>query len=144
MSTLAANKLRVFELGGDPGLEEVPSIASDITYAGAAVGESTTTGTDRPLAGGDVFRGFCTEKCDNSAGAASAKNIKVMTRGVVKLTGVTGLDNVNDAGAVVYATDDDTFTMTASGASGIGKVVRYLGTSGEGLVYFEGESRRSI
>lgn len=144
MATLAADKLRVFETDGERGFEEVPAVASDIIYAGAVVGESSTGGTYRPLVGGDTFRGFCTEKCDNSAGAASAKLIKIRSKGVVKLSGVTGLDNVNDAGATVYATDDDTFTLTASGASGIGKVVRYLGTSGLGLVYFEGETRRSI
>lgn len=144
MTTLAADKQRVFELGGDPGYEEVPSVASDITYAGAMVSEATTTGTYGPAATTSTFRGVCVEKCDNSAGAAGAKLIKIRSRGVMKLTGVTGLDNVNDAGATVYCTDDDTFTLTASGAASIGKVVRYLGTSGVGLVYFEGETRRSI
>jgi hypothetical protein len=145
MSTLAADKRRVFELnGGYPDEGVVPIIASDIVYAGAAVGESTTTGTYRPLAGGDVFAGFAMEKCDNASGAASAKLIKILRSGVVKNLPVTGLDNVNDAGATVYATTDDDFTLTASGASSIGKVERYSGTSGYGDVYFEGESRRSI
>jgi hypothetical protein len=84
------------------------------------------------------------EKCDNASGAASAKLIKILRSGVVKNLPVTGLDNVNDAGATVYASDDDTFTLTASGSSSIGKVEKYNGVSGYGDVYFEGESRRSI
>lgn len=145
MATLSADSPRVFEnTGGHPDYNEIPAIASDIIYAGAAVGESSTNGTGRPLEGGDNFMGFCIEKCDNSSGSAADKNIKVLQSGVARLT-VTGVDNVNDYDATVYATDDDTFTLTASGASSIGKVKRVINTStGECLVYFEATSKRSI
>jgi hypothetical protein len=143
MATLAADKPRVFEGMPRDGYHSMPIIADDIVYAGAAVGESTTAGTGRPLQGGDTFQGFAVERCTNTGGAASAQKIKLVKRGYVKLA-VTGLDNVNDLGAAVYASDDDTFTLTASGASQIGKVERYDGTSGYGIVYFEAESQRSI
>ena len=144
MSTLAKDKPRAYELtGGHPSYNEVPAVATDIIYNGAAVGEATTTGTGRPLVGGDTFMGFCIEQCDNSAGAAGAKLIKVHDEGVVWLT-VTGGDNINDYDATVYASDDDTFTLTASGASSIGKVKRYDSDSGKCLVYFQATSARSI
>jgi hypothetical protein len=143
MATLSVDKPRVFEGVPKDGYHSLPIIADDIVYAGAAVGESSTSGTGRPLSGGDTFQGFAVERCTNTGGAASAKLVKLVKCGYVKLP-VTGLDNVNDLGAAVYASDDDTFTLTASGASQIGKVERYDGTSGYGIVYFEAETQRSI
>jgi hypothetical protein len=142
MATLAKDTPRAFEnTGGHPDYNEVPIIADDIVYAGAAVGESTTTGTGRPLVGGDGFMGFAIEKCDNAGGAAAAKRIKVLNSGVAWLT-VTGGDNINDYDAPVYAVDDNTFTLTASGATAIGKLKRY-DASGKCLVYFESTAKTS-
>lgn len=142
MTTLAKDKGRTYQLD-DLRQATIPIIANDIVYAGAAVGESSSDGTARPLVGGDTFLGFCYEKVDNTGGAAAAKNVYLYTKGYVWLT-VTGLDNVNDLGATVYATDDDTFTLTASGASSIGKVVQYDSARAQGLVYFEANQLRSI
>src|SRR4051812_34060819 len=103
MATLAVDKPRTVAMtGAHPDYNEVPAIAADIIYAGAAVGESSTSGTGRPLAAGDNFMGFCTERCDNSAGAANDKLIKVLASGRAELV-VTGVDNLNDEGATVYA-----------------------------------------
>lgn len=144
MATLAKDTPRPYELtGGHPDYNEVPAIATDIIYNGAAVGESSSTGTGRPLVGGDNFMGFCIEQCDNSAGAAGDKLIKVLNTGVAWLT-VTGGDNINDWGDTVYATDDNVFTMTASGGSSIGKLKRYDSASGKCLVQFQATSARSI
>lgn len=145
MATLAADKPRAYELtGAHPNYNEIPAIASDIIYAGAAVGESSSAGTGRPLAAGDNFMGFAVEQCDNSAGAAAAKRIKVLSTGVVWLT-VTSGDNINDYGDTVYASDDDTFTMASTSNSAIGKVARYDSTrANKVLVYFESAVRRSI
>jgi len=143
MATLSSDTPRVFEnTGGHPDVNEIPIIASDIVYAGAAVGESGSTGTGRPLVGGDNYMGFATEKCDNASGAASAKNIEVLQSGVAKLT-VVGVASAGDYDATVYATDDNTFTLTSSGASAIGKVKRWI-TSTTCMVYFEATSKRSI
>lgn len=143
MTTLAADKKRQFLLQGAK-FADLPIIASDIVYEGAAVGESTTTGTGRPLAGGDGFMGFAVRRCDNAAGGAAARLIRVQTSGYVANLPVTGLDNINDLGAAVYASDDDTFTLTASGATQIGKVQSYDGVSGYGTVYFESLDVRSV
>lgn len=135
MATLAADTPRTFETGHDEWLNELPVIASDIIYEGAAVGELNDTGTHQPLGTGstvDRFAGFATEKADNSAGAASAIKVKVKQRGRVKLA-VTGATAVTDVGTTVWASDDNTFTITyAAGCVEIGEIVRYVGTADGG------------
>jgi hypothetical protein len=145
VATLAKDKPRAYEFtGAHPDYNELPAVATDIIYNGAAVGESTTTGTYRPLAGGDTFAGFCIEKCDNSAGAAGALLIKVYYTGVVWLS-VTGADNINDADSTVYASDDDTFTLTSTTTNtAIGKLKRYDSATGLSLVDFEAVAARSL
>lgn len=145
MATLAVDKPRAYKLtGAHPDYAEIPAIATDIIYEGAAVGESSSAGTGRPLAAGDTFLGFCVEKCDNSAGAAAAKKIKVLNSGYIWLT-VTNIDNIDDLGVTVYASDDDTFTTASTNNSAVGKVVEYDSTrTHKALVYFEAAHKRSI
>ena len=143
MATLAVDKKRQFLLQGAK-YADLPVIASDIVYEGAAVGESSTNGTGRPLVAGDGFMGFAMRRCDNAAGSANDRKIRVMTSGYVANLPVTSLDNVNDLGATVYASDDDTFTLASTGNTAIGKVQSYDGVSGFGTVYFESVDVRSI
>lgn len=129
MATLAADKPRVFETGHDEYLNELPAVASDILYQGSATGELNNTGTYQPLGTGstvDKFAGFCTQQCDNSAGAAAARNVKLKQRGRIVLS-VTGVTATTDHEKDVWATDDDTFTLTyAAGAVWIGTVARWI------------------
>lgn len=136
MATLAADSPRIFETGHDEILNEVPMIDNDIIYDGAAVGDNGS-GLARPLAGGDPFLGFAYENADNTGTghAASAIKVKVKARGVAKLT-VVGASSTADVSELVYAADDDTFTLTASGASAIGRVIRWVSTT-TCLVYFQ-------
>ncbi len=124
MTTLAKDKLRVYELGD---IAEHPAIASDIVYDGAAVGIDSS-GNARPLASGDEFAGFCIAKIDNSAGAAGDKRVRVKAYGLIELD-VTGAD-ATKVGEPVYATDDDTFTLTkATDAVRIGYVHRHVSST---------------
>lgn len=131
MTTLAADKPRDFQLGD---LEEYPVIASDIIYEGAAVGENAS-GYARPLQAGDVFLGFATETADNSAGSAGDIRVQVRCRGRVTLPISALAITANDRPAV-YASDDDTFTLTAGSNSLIGYVSRWVAT-GSGVVEFD-------
>ncbi len=141
MTTLAQDKPRAYGVSEPQAPNELPVIASDIIFEGAAVGDNGS-GLARPLVAADPFLGFAREQCDNSAGAASAKKVKLWEKGKIQLT-VTGVASADDVGQTVYATDDDTFTLTASGASSIGKVARWVsGTTC--IVEFEGVQRRSI
>ena len=141
MATLAVDKPRVFENHGDtPVYNDLPVVASDILYAGSAIGISS--GYARPCTTSDEFVGFCIEKVDNSSGSNGDKRVKVLGKGYVKLT-VTGVSAVTHVNDTVYLTDDDTFTLTASGGLAIGKVYRWVsGTTA--IVYFEGLASRSI
>jgi hypothetical protein len=122
MTTLAADKPRDHQLGE---FEDYPVIATDIVYQGAAVGENGS-GYARPLQAGDPFLGFAERRADNAAGAAGAINVQCRTRGrtVLPVTGASAI-TANDR-PVVYASDDDTFTLTASTNTPIGTVSRWI------------------
>lgn len=114
----------------EPGAERkaFPVQASSTIYCGSAV-SIDTGGEVGPLATGEAgFYGFAAAYCDNSSGSAGDKNAEIFASGVVELT-ITGLDDNNDIGDIVYATDDNTFTLTASGAVGIGKVAQITSLS---------------
>jgi len=130
-ATLATDTPRAYELGE---IEAYPVIATDIIYEGAAVGENAS-GYARPLAAGDAFLGFAESQADNATGTAGATNVRVRTRGKVQLAvaGATAV-TANDR-PLVYASDDNTFTLTASTNSIVGRVSRWV-SSGVCIVEF--------
>jgi hypothetical protein len=139
MTTLAANKQRNFAAEGQV-FEDLPAVAADILYEGSAGGDSS--GNVRPLVAADAFCGFVVRQCDNSAGAAGDKKVRLMVEGYVQAD-ITGVASVDDLGATVYMSDDDVFTLTSSSNSSVGKIARYIsGTTC--LVFFQSASRRSI
>lgn len=130
MAQLTADKARGFKLGD---IEEYPVAASTVIYEGSLVGENGS-GYARQLNAADPFLGVCVEVCDNSAGAAGAKLVKVRTVGVLANVPLSAAAiTVNDR-PLVYASDGDTFTLTSSGNSRIGSVRRWNST---GLVDIE-------
>lgn len=130
MATLATDTARDYELGD---VNELPVITSDIIYEGAAVGDNGS-GYARPLVAGDPFRGFAEAKADNALGSAGDVTIRVLARGKVRL--VIGALAITDVGKPVYASDDNTFVLTQSSNSHIGRVHRYV-ASGIAIVSFE-------
>jgi hypothetical protein len=122
MATLTNAVQRNYVIGD---IETYPVIASDIIYQGAAVGENGS-GYSRPLVAGDPFQGFADSTADNSAGVAGIVNVTVRRRGrvVVPVTGASAI-TVND-GPAVYASDDNTFTLTSTSNSLIGYVSRWI------------------
>jgi hypothetical protein len=131
MTTLAVDAVRDYQLGE---LEDYPVIASDIIYEGAAVGENGS-GYARPLEAADPFLGFATKQVDNSAGSAGAKLVQVKTHGRIKLD-ISGLAITANDRPAVYASDDNTFTLTSASNSKIGWVSRWIST-GVAIVEFE-------
>lgn len=130
MTTLAANSPRTFELGD---INEFPVIADDIIYEGAAVGDNGS-GYARPLEAGDPFLGFAEKKADNSGGSAGDINVRVLARGKVVLP-ISSLA-ITDRGKDVYASDDNTFTLTQGSNTRVGYVHRWV-SSGYGVIAFE-------
>ena len=134
MTTLAADKLRTWHWSGDPVTSEYPVIATDIIYRGAAVGENGS-GYARPLVAADPFLGFAEANVNNAAGAAGDKTVFVRQKGYVTLPISSLAITANDRPAV-YASDDDTFTLTSSGNTLIGYVDRWIST-GLAVVEFD-------
>lgn len=131
MTTLANDQPRAYEQGD---IEEYPVIAADIIYEGAAVGENAS-GFARPLVAADKFLGFAIEKVDNTGGAAGDKRVRVRTKGKAQLPIGSLAITANDR-PLVYASDDNTFTLTSTSNSLIGSVSRFVAT-GIGIVEFD-------
>lgn len=134
---LSANTPRTYESGS---LEEkaLPVQASTTIYAGSAL-TIDSGGEVGPLASADAgFYGFAANYADNSGGSAGDIEVAVYVKGVVKLT-ITGLDDNNDIGDIVYASDDNTFTLTSTTTNkAIGRVAQIESLSaGTAMVRFE-------
>jgi len=141
MTTLAADKSRVYEIHGTEFDTDLPAVASDIIYEGAAVGENGS-GYFRPLVAADPFAGFALVNCNNASGAAGAVPIHLRAQGVIILS-VTGVTAVTDEGSTVYAADDDDFTLTSTSNTAIGKIIRYISGT-QVAVFFQSASLRSL
>lgn len=129
MTTLSADTPRDYQVGDR---EAFPVIASDIIYEGAAVGDNGS-GYARPLEAGDPFLGFAIRKADNSSGSAGDINVEVHRAGAIVLA-ISSLA-ITDRGKDVYASDDNTFTLTQGSNTRIGVVERWIET-GKGVVRF--------
>lgn len=126
MATKTEDGARTYVLGD---INTCPMVADDIIYEGSAVGDNGS-GYARPLVAGDPFRGFAFRKVDNSGGSAGDVSVEVQARGIVVLD-VVGA-GITSAQAPVYASDDDTYTLTVGSNTRIGYVHRWIaGTSCE-------------
>ena len=124
------------------GLENsLPVQASTTIYAGSAV-SLDSGGEIGPVAASETFMGFSLTKCDNASGSAGYVDARVLVEGEVELT-VTGVNDNDDIGDVVYASDDATFTLVASGSVAIGRVSQITNlTAGSCRVRFQGLGAR--
>jgi hypothetical protein len=119
---------------------------TSIFYAGALVGVDKSTGLAVKWADTANFEwlGLAKRKVTGDTGATPPTEVEVNATGLVlEDQTVTGLDNVNDQGDLVYATDDNTFTLTATAnVDAIGFVLRFKsGTSGDIQLFTPGEHR---
>ena len=102
----------------DEELAEHPIKGSVKLFNGAIVGRDATTGLARPLVAGDAVLGISHGEYDNSAGADGALKCRVFARGRFKVPLSAVQTNV---GAVIYATDDATFSLVSNN-SPVGKL----------------------
>lgn len=138
MTTLAADTLRALEIGD---IQEYLVVANDIIYQYAAVGLVDASGHARPLTSVDRFVGFAELRVDNTGGAAAAKRVRVISRGKIELT-ISGVE-LQDVAAQspVYASDDDTFSLSPAAGQFVGFVSRYV-TTDTAIVTFDAERLR--
>jgi hypothetical protein len=132
MSNLSSDTSRIFEVPSC--ISDLPVKDNVVIYRGSAVG--LTSGYARQLTAGDVFGGFAEAKADNTitGHADGFINVPVRRFGYVQLSVASVA--VTDIGADVYASDGDTFTLTATSNTFIGKVHRYI-SSGVAIVAFD-------
>lgn len=125
MAQLTANTSLAFDVGD---LQSAPVLDNVVIWLGSALGLSG--GYARQLVAADSFIGFADQHIDNTVtGHASGfLNVPYIPRGRVTLpvVGVTGVTNV---GSDVFASDGNTFTLTAGSNSRIGKIIRFVSST---------------
>lgn len=77
--------------------------------------------------------GFAKDNVDNTDGTDGEKIVEVKSMGKVSLF-ISGL-TIADVGKDVYASDDNTFTLTSTNNSKVGKIIRFE-KSDYAIVYF--------
>ena len=105
-------------------------------FKGSAVGMPTGTGSVTPLIAGDVFVGFAEDSADNSAGQEGDVSVRVRRKGNIKAT-IAGLTIDTDAGTDVYMSDENTFTLTSTSNTFIGRLIRVEAGGTQGIVAFD-------
>lgn len=137
-----------FEAGVAPIYNTLTLESGTTCYEGTVVGVSPTDNTVGAFAGGDTFAGFVSEKAVYANGD---RTVQVRAQGIVQLTVTAAtsgdpLVTALDIGDSVYASDDQTFTDTATSNMLVGKVHRII--SGENttsmvcMVHFQAASLR--
>lgn len=109
MAKLTSDIARTYELGDS---EDFPVLAGEKICEGAAVGIDSQ-GYARPLQAGDKFGGFADEASDNTSGQDGERTVRVKYKGTIVLTAPSGVTQAS-VGNYLYASDDNTFTTTAS------------------------------
>lgn len=135
MTALAKDIQNTYEIGD---INEFPLLASTKVYLGAAVGMAAAATGARPLVATDKFLGFAIDSVDNTGGAAGAKNVRVKTVGMIVAT-VVGLAATTAVGTSVYMSDDNTYTLTATSNTLVGKVHRVLTGGTKAVVRFDAD-----
>lgn len=130
MTTLTNDTNRVFEVNNDSNA--VALAAGTKVFQGSLIGK-TATGYGRALEAGDTAMGFAKDNVDNTDGTDGEKIVEVKSMGKVSLF-ISGL-TIADVGKDVYASDDNTFTLTSTNNSKVGKIIRFE-KSDYAIVYF--------
>ncbi len=131
MTVLAENEpLKI--LGGD--YLELPADATGHPYEGSMC-SLRSDGYAGALTAGERFIGHAVQECDNSAGANAAKNVKLM-RGIYRLEATLASVAITDVGKNVYASDDNTLTLTQGQNTFVGRVADYVKANTAIIEYF--------
>lgn len=115
--------------------------AEDIP-AGVVVSKNATDGYANNYNSGEVILGVSTKAANNSAGADAALHVELIREGIIHNVAVTGAaDGVQEIGNKVYASDNQTFTLTAGSDTLFGLIDSYDAENATYNVYFKSGSR---
>ena len=110
-------------------LIDLPVDDNVVIYKGALVGRNRSSGYARALTAGDEFLGVAYQQADNTVTGHTAGGIDVRLHQAIDivhtLTGVV----TGDIGKDIYASDDETLTLTPTSNSRIGRVVAVESTN---------------
>lgn len=105
-------------------IEKYPVLASAKIYEGAFVGLSS--GYARGLVAGDVFVGVAVKQVEETTAVNGAADVEVYAGQFDMECAVTGASAVTDVGSDVYASADNTLTLTAGSNTWVGYVKRWV------------------
>lgn len=94
-----------------------------VIYKGAFVGRNRSTGYARPLTAGDEFLGVAYKRADNTIAGHTAGGVTVRLHQSVDIVHALSGVAVGDIGKDVYASADDTLTLTPTGNTRVGRIV---------------------
>lgn len=104
-------------------LIDMPVDDNVVIYKGALVGRNASTGFARPLIAGDLFVGVAYRKADNTVTGHTAGGIRVrLHQNVDVVHTLTSITDTN-VGSVVYASADDSMTLTSTNNSRVGVIL---------------------
>jgi hypothetical protein len=126
---MALSADRELEFFASQELVDIPVDDNVKVYKGAFVGRNRATGYARALVAGDELLGIAYRQVDNTVSGHAAGGVSVRLHQALDivhtLTGVTQADIGKD----VYASADDTLTLTPTGNSRVGRIVAVDGTN---------------
>jgi len=105
----------------DQQLRTLAVKAGAVIYRGALVGLDRSSGYARPLAASDQFQGLAYERCDNAMGANGDREVILFTQGDFDFA-LAGAMRTH-IGRPVFATDDNTLTLSGAAAAYIGQII---------------------
>lgn len=126
---MALSSNRELQFYASRELVDIPVDDNVNIHKGALVGIDSSTGYARPLTAGDDFAGVAYAQADNTVSGHAAGGITVRLHQEIDIIHtLTGVSQT-DIGSQVYASDDETLTLTASGASRVGRIVAIEGSN---------------
>lgn len=130
---LSSVKITAF---GEGYYASLPVKAASTIYQGSAVSDSGGNGLAAALTAAENFCGFARHRADNSTGAAGDVWVDLIIGGFIENVSITGGNGNTDHGVAVYMSDDNTFTLTSSSNTLVGKVWSYNAATSKFTVRF--------
>ncbi len=126
---LAANSNVRTRGGSSRGVEQAQAEDAVVFYAGGLVGVDLADGLIKKWDDVATYRlmGLVLEGVTGDTSASPPVEIRMNTSGpVIERVSVTGAASQGDNGELVYATDDNTYTLTpTANVNAVGRVARY-------------------
>jgi hypothetical protein len=110
-------------------LIDLPVDDNVVIYKGALVGRNRSTGYARALTAGDEFLGVAYQQADNTVTGHTAGGIDVRLHQAIDIVHTLSGVVTGDIGKDVYASDDETLTLTPTSNSRVGRVVAVESTN---------------